>query len=207
MNDPSRSELDPRALRTRTALMDAVQTLMIHTELRDLTITQVVHQAGVNRSSFYQHYRDLHSLFADTLDRMADSVNRPAPMRLGDADHASIPATVAAYARHLATHHRAYSWAFGPEGSPQIAARLRGRFAQMLRIGLRFHAPGLDEAELDRDAVFLAGGMVTSLAHWLDSADGVDADAFAEWLWGAVSTAFLALTGQPARGTATPGAH
>ncbi|WP_378143824.1 TetR/AcrR family transcriptional regulator [Cnuibacter sp. UC19_7] len=59
---------DPRALRTRAALLDAIRTLS--TEGGDLTVSALVRAAGISRASFYSHY--------ESLDELASSVRREA---------------------------------------------------------------------------------------------------------------------------------
>ena len=53
---------DPRALRTRKALVDAVLRLLNDHEVADLNVSQIVKEAGVSRQVFYQHFADRDAL-------------------------------------------------------------------------------------------------------------------------------------------------
>ena len=53
---------DPRALRTRKALVDAVLTLLNDHDATDLNVSQIVKEAGVSRQVFYQHFEDRDAL-------------------------------------------------------------------------------------------------------------------------------------------------
>ncbi|OFT59408.1 hypothetical protein HMPREF3151_01075 [Corynebacterium sp. HMSC05H05] len=53
---------DPRALRTRKALVDAVLRLLNDHEVSDLNVSQIVKEAGVSRQVFYQHFADRDAL-------------------------------------------------------------------------------------------------------------------------------------------------
>lgn len=53
---------DPRALRTRKALIDAVLRLLNDHEVADLNVSQIVKEAGVSRQVFYQHFADRDAL-------------------------------------------------------------------------------------------------------------------------------------------------
>ena len=53
---------DPRALRTRKALVDAVLRLLNDHDVADLNVSQIVKEAGVSRQVFYQHFADRDAL-------------------------------------------------------------------------------------------------------------------------------------------------
>lgn len=53
---------DPRALRTRNALIQAVLRLLNDHEVADLNVSQIVKEAGVSRQVFYQHFADRDAL-------------------------------------------------------------------------------------------------------------------------------------------------
>lgn len=59
---------DPRARRTRAAILDAIRT--VSAEGGDLTVSSIVRTAGISRASFYSHY--------ESLDELAGSVKREA---------------------------------------------------------------------------------------------------------------------------------
>ena len=55
---------DPRALRTRKALVDAALRLLNEHEVADLNVSQIVKEAGVSRPVFYQHFADRDALLS-----------------------------------------------------------------------------------------------------------------------------------------------
>lgn len=56
---------DPRAVRTRRALVDATVELLADHPARELSVTAIVKRAGVSRQVFYEHFADRGSvLFA-----------------------------------------------------------------------------------------------------------------------------------------------
>ena len=59
----SPARLDPRIRRTRQAIQDAFGSLLSERGLAPLTVQDIAAQAGVNRATFYAHYRDKHDLF------------------------------------------------------------------------------------------------------------------------------------------------
>jgi AcrR family transcriptional regulator len=56
---------DPRALRTRQLLREALMDSVIEKNFRDLTIRDITDHAGVNRATFYLHYEDKYDLLDD----------------------------------------------------------------------------------------------------------------------------------------------
>lgn len=68
---------DPRALRTRKALVDAVLRLLNDYEVADLNVSQIVKEAGVSRQVFYQHFADRDALIlAAAADWVLDAYER-----------------------------------------------------------------------------------------------------------------------------------
>lgn len=68
---------DPRALRTRKALVDAVLRLLNDHEVADLNVSQIVKEAGVSRQVFYQHFADRDALIlAAAADWVSDAYER-----------------------------------------------------------------------------------------------------------------------------------
>lgn len=68
---------DPRALRTRKALVDAVLRLLNDHEVADLNVSQIVKEAGVSRQVFYQHFADRDALIvAAAADWVMDAYER-----------------------------------------------------------------------------------------------------------------------------------
>lgn len=47
---------------TRQAIAAALKELMEHTPLDEITVTQIVERSGVNRKTFYYHFRDKYDL-------------------------------------------------------------------------------------------------------------------------------------------------
>ena len=68
---------DPRALRTRKALVDAVRRLLNDHDVADLNVSQIVKEAGVSRQVFYQHFADRDALIlAAAVDWVFDAYER-----------------------------------------------------------------------------------------------------------------------------------
>jgi AcrR family transcriptional regulator len=53
---------DPRVLRSRRMLMDALARLLIQKQFEDISIQEIADEATLNRATFYLHYPDKNSL-------------------------------------------------------------------------------------------------------------------------------------------------
>lgn len=62
----ARQAIDPRAEKTRQAILDSVQSL-ISDRVTSVTVSDIVRVAGISRSSFYVHFGNLDELAVDFL--------------------------------------------------------------------------------------------------------------------------------------------
>ena len=53
---------DPRILRSRRMLMDALVRLLTQKEFEDISIQEIADEATLNRATFYLHYPDKNAL-------------------------------------------------------------------------------------------------------------------------------------------------
>ena len=79
--------LDPRIERTRNQLRGAVLWLIEHGGRSDITVQEVTRRAGVNRATFYQHYRDKDELLERTIEELVDEVYDSCAPILAGVDH------------------------------------------------------------------------------------------------------------------------
>ena len=85
--DLSTSETaDPRVVRTRRLLEDALYDLMAEQPYPEITVKDIAARATVNRATFYAHFADKDALFRDLL---RNALDRMLAARLGD-DHPSL---------------------------------------------------------------------------------------------------------------------
>src|SRR5580658_4612264 len=68
---------DPRVLRSRQMLMEALLRLLSRKEFDDISIQEIADEAGLNRATFYLHYPDKNALLqAMTATRFRDLIAR-----------------------------------------------------------------------------------------------------------------------------------
>jgi len=68
---------DPRILRSRQMLMEALLRLLTRKEFDDISVQEIADEATLNRATFYLHYRDKNALLhAMTAARFRDLIAR-----------------------------------------------------------------------------------------------------------------------------------
>src|ERR1700729_379673 len=73
----SAENTDPRVLRSRQMLMEALLRLLARKEFDDISIQEIADEATLNRATFYLHYPDKNALLqAMTAARFRDLIAR-----------------------------------------------------------------------------------------------------------------------------------
>lgn len=68
---------DPRILRSRRMLMEALSKLLTRKEFNDISIQEIAEEATLNRATFYLHYPDKNALLqAMTAERFRNLISR-----------------------------------------------------------------------------------------------------------------------------------
>src|SRR5437667_1270041 len=74
---PETGTTDPRILRSRRMLMDALARLLMKKEFEDISVQEIADDATLNRATFYLHYPDKNALLqAMTEVRFRDLIER-----------------------------------------------------------------------------------------------------------------------------------
>lgn len=69
--------LDPRILRSRRMLMEALERLLMRKEFNDISVQEIADEATLNRATFYLHYPDKNALLqAMTAARFTGLIKR-----------------------------------------------------------------------------------------------------------------------------------
>mgnify|MGYP001444998019 CR=1 FL=1 len=125
------SESDPRWIRSRDLLRQALISLAAEKSYASLTIQDITQRAGLNRTTFYLHYRGLHELLEDCARALFVEMRAEiyANKVAGDTRFATtfMPFVESVF-RHLEKHERFYRAMLGRQGDPLF----RGLFQELL---------------------------------------------------------------------------
>jgi AcrR family transcriptional regulator len=169
---------DRRVRRTHAALASALIQLVEEQDLSRISIADVAGRAGVSRSTFYDHYRDVHELAETACTAMIDDLIGSLPVPAPDSADPAHDATqsLEAFFSSLAGHAGLYRALLGPQGSARLIDHIRRRIAAAVYERVRQTASGGDLPERagappdiphDVLAAFTAGALIGVAADWL----------------------------------------
>ncbi|KRC59241.1 TetR family transcriptional regulator [Agromyces sp. Root81] len=177
--------MDVRVERTRRSLQDALLDLARERPLDEVTVAEIAARAGVNRSSFYQHYSEKETLLADALDAAAEAAAATLP---GHYEPPSgPPQALVQFLQHIDEHAELYRSVFGGTGSTAVLARLRARIEAIVREGLvSSPTPAYEGVPLDVIAAGITGSALGVVEAWLMRDPRPSVEVGAEWVWRAL---------------------
>lgn len=198
---PVPSSGDPRVRRTHASLARALIQLVAERDLSRVTVADVAQLAGVSRSTFYDHYRDVHELAETACTAMIDDLieSLPSP-RPGTADPGpEATRALEEFFTSLAQHAGLYRALLGPRGSARVADHIRRRCATAIHSRLRGGAP---RDEHDVPAAFIAGALIGVAADWLQRGCPRTPAEMAALTWPLIGALHPLDTGDPEPGRA-----
>lgn len=176
------ARVDPRIARTRRSLQQALLELARTRDLDAVTIADITERAGVNRSSFYQHYSDKDTLLADAIEAalFEDGADLPPLTEL----LCEPPTALVAYLAHFEANAAVYRRVFGEHGSPKVLARLQARILDLAREGIgRSEAEAFDGMPVDVAAAGITGSVIAVLGAWITMDPRPSVEIGASWIW------------------------
>ncbi|MFC5831529.1 TetR/AcrR family transcriptional regulator [Nonomuraea insulae] len=169
---------DRRVRRTQAALARALIQLVEEQDLPRISVADVAERAGVSRSTFYDHYRDVHELAEAACTAMIDRLmaSLPSPGPRSQALAPEVTQSLTAFFASLAEHAGLYRALLGPQGSARVVDHIRRRAAAEVHDRLRAavtsgelpeHAGTPLDMPHDVPAAFTAGALIGVASDWL----------------------------------------
>lgn len=167
-----RDSTDARAIRTRSDIARALETLAGHGET--ITVSSIVREAGISRGTFYTHYSNLEELAvefqADIVHLLAGAERDEAhlsPTMSTAQRRETIRVALREVVRHYGRYRPFYTAAFGVP-IPQAAATARvealaGELTEHMRVDALVPA----DINVRIAALFIAGGWTTIITEWV----------------------------------------
>jgi AcrR family transcriptional regulator len=172
---------DRRVRRTRANLQRALIELVAKQDLSQISIADVVDRADVSRSTFYDHYQDVHELAeaasTSIIDELIESTLAIDPTAAGSSQRGADPnPALTAFFAHFAEHAGLYRSLLGPTGSARVIEHIRARTtAAAYLAGCPPETPDspqqatADPPDIPHDvpAAFVAGALLAVATDWL----------------------------------------
>jgi AcrR family transcriptional regulator len=164
---------DPRILRSRRMLMEALARLLIKKELEDISVQEITGEATLNRATFYLHYPDKNALLQAMTDaRFRDLMERRA-ISFTDC-HGALRAVALGVCDYLAENASCPSQLARIPLESSIIPVVEGMFTE----GISHHElpPGADAGLLATTAAWAVFG---AARRWFQSPDRIPAEEMA----------------------------
>lgn len=169
-------------MRTRASLQDALLELSRERSLDEITVADIADRAGVNRSSFYQHYSDKDMLLADALDAAVEETGARLAMLSGPIT--GPPEELLLYLEHIEQNAALYRRILGDHGSALVTARVRDRIERVAMEGISHaDATGFDGVPIEVVAAGITGSALGVVRAWLEREPRPSVETAAGWLW------------------------
>lgn len=174
--------MDARIVKTRRRLQEALFALAGERGLDEVSVSDIVARAGVNRSTFYQHYSDKETLLADALDLTAEEAGASLETIQLGSDRP--PEPLVRFLEHVDEHGDLYRRVFTEPGYGAVLARLRERSGDAIR-GLARELEGLAPHGVPVDVVAagMTGLVLGVMSEWLGMDERPPAAVAAGWIW------------------------
>jgi AcrR family transcriptional regulator len=174
--------VDPRIARTRRSLQEALFELARERELDEISVADIAERAGVNRSSFYQHYSDKDTLLADAIDAVIEQAGTTIPLQYEITPEP--PEILIEYLKHVEENAAVYARVFGEHGSPVALGRLQARIQTIVIDSVASsHADAFGDIPADVLAAGLSGSVLGVLGAWLSRDPRAPVETAVDWLW------------------------
>lgn len=176
--------MDARVERTRRRLQEALFELAQERDFDQIAVSDIAERAGINRSTFYQHYSDKELVLADALDRIAAEAGAQldASFALADAP----PPALLTFLSHVEANTHIYRQVLSGAavGAPlaRLHLHLRRSVEEIASRAAAEHADDLP-APLGIVAAAVAGSVLGAIGAWLELDDRPSAAVAAQWIW------------------------
>jgi AcrR family transcriptional regulator len=158
-------------------------------DLSQISVALVAERAEVSRSTFYDHYSDVHQLAEAACTAMIDELVDALPTG-PDWANEDETRSLRAFFTSLAEHAGLYRSLLGPQGSARVIDHIRRRITAAVHRAVREvesgAAPGSDpepDRDLDVPAVFTAGALIGVATDWLQGGCTPTPDEMAAVTW------------------------
>jgi len=168
---PEAKKLDPRVVRTRQMLRDALIASILEKGYDATSIQDITHRAGLRRATFYLHYADkdklMFSLIRDMLDDLMGQIEQQAPHSMNAASQGTEDLLTFL---HVQQHADLYRAVLRGQGAVEITRAVRDYLAGRIRETCTQKHPDMDlSMPLEVLANYLAAVKLNMVIWWLDS--------------------------------------
>jgi AcrR family transcriptional regulator len=164
-------KLDPRVVRTRQMLREALVASILQKGYDATNIQDITDRAGLRRATFYLHYRDKDDLLLNMMHETLDALMQDMESRSAKSFSAETqPLEDLMTFQHVQEQADLYRAVLSGQGAAGITRGVRDFLAQRIRVTCHRKHPDLDMSmPIDVLANYLAAVKLNMVIWWLDS--------------------------------------
>ncbi len=166
---------DPRVLRTRQFLQDALIELIKEKGFDNVQIQEITDRAGLNRSTFYLHYRDKNDLLVKqmgyALEQLDQTVDLPSEVEEGQLTTDMMEAPLISVFDHFAEQAEFYQVMLSEIGVPSVINEMQHYIEQVALRWLVKLQPAKKHLVVDTDLIikFVSTACIGVVKWWLNN--------------------------------------
>jgi AcrR family transcriptional regulator len=160
---------DPRVSRTRLYLREALILEIEKFGFEGVTVQSLTRQAGINRATFYQHYRDKYDLLEKSIDEMIQSLKAvalPNCNKIEINNELLIP-LFQRILNFVEEHPKFFSVMLGEKGIPSFQLKLVELTKKNITYVINSHFPGQNHMKNEFIITYVATANIGLLNQWL----------------------------------------
>jgi len=190
---------DPRIIRTRDLLRDALMTLVAEKSFASLTIQEITSLAGLNRTTFYLHYSGLHELLEDCARTLFSEMRTKIyANKLLDfqQDSTSLVPFVESVFHHLEDHEKFYRAMLGRQGDPLFRVLFQDLLSELIFEPIAHETPYVEpNHQFEMTLRFFSAGFTGIASWWLEKGKPISAEQASQQITRDILPDYLRLIG------------
>lgn len=169
--EPETKKLDPRVVRTRQMLREALVATILEKGYDATSIQDITDRAGLRRATFYLHYGDKEQLLLQMMQDTLDELMQKMEARSANAFTAETQTSEDLLTfQHVQERADLYRAVLSGQGAAAITRGIRDHLAERIRENCTRKHPNLDMSmPIDVLANYLAAVKLNMVIWWLDS--------------------------------------
>lgn len=153
---------DKRIKRTKKLLRQALQELMQEKAFQDITVTDLVERADINRGTFYVHYRDVYDLRERIENQMIEDFRVIIAAHMPSCTGRSLRPMLERAAEYVEQHRDIVSSLLSTSGTHSFEAKMTAVIEEA-----RAAVAPVRGLRQEYDARFVSAGMMSVMEKWL----------------------------------------
>lgn len=170
---------DHRVRITKMLLTESFVDLLREKPIAKITVREICDRAGVNRATFYAHYRDIDDLKNEIEDALSDAITHSV---LTSQESASIEAFCNEICRIIVENRSWCEAVFGENGDPELPVRIIERMRVEGIAAWKRRCPDASPSDLERLYTFASSGSLAVVSCWVQSGMRETPDEIAQFI-------------------------